>query len=211
MPYIDEIKDPEIVEDNLAFAIENRFIEYFAQHNIDITDYEVASKIHQQRFYSAFRYVFKCLFEIPENVKLKHYKKTSIDYNDYETLEKIANIYIDLCEAYHIEPSYYGYCRLTGLNYGVFCRWAKGDVSGLSNPEKLISISQMIQGASQNFTRSQLETSAIGQITKANHDEEKGLLYARKSAVAALGAVKIDSLMELTGRYIEHHNVTPDQ
>lgn len=210
MPYMD-INDP-VIETSLEYAIENKFLEYFSQRGIDITDMETANKMRQQYFYAALRHVFRELFAVPDDqVKAQGGKLTSLDYNDTDKLIKIANIYIDICEQYHVEANYYGYCRLTGIDYHRFLEWVNGGISQLTKPKDYIYLGKLIQGASQNYTRAELETSAIGQITKANHDEEKGLLYARKSAVAALGAVKIDSLTELTGRYIEHNNVSVDQ
>lgn len=192
-----------LVEDNLSFAIENRFIEYFAQRNIDITDMQSACKVRQNFFNAAWNYIYNALFRLDDNEKKIYNRKSKIDYDDADLLYNIAEIYISICEQYHVEPTYYGYSRLTGISSGTLQLWGMGEgLSGKANPQKLSDLTKYIRTASQAFTRSDLEDSTLGQITKANHDEEKGLLYARKTAVAAIGAVKIDSLAEITGRYI---------
>lgn len=206
---IEQINEQDISINDLSDTMENLFIEYFENRGLDITNIETAAKMKQNFYNAAFKYIYKHLFSIPDG---KYYIKPKYSYDDIEILWSIKDIYLELCMTYHVDPTLYGYSLLTGIEYTTLRYWGMGEyIQGRNNPQKYKQLSNDIINASAQFTRSDLEDSTLGQITKANHDEEKGLLYARKSAIAAIGAVKIDSLAELTGRYIEHHNVSVDQ
>ena len=58
-----------------------------------------------------------------------------------------------------------------------------------------------IYNASQTYTRAELENFPVGQITKANNDTEKGLLYSRQQAEAMLSVAQVDSPEQIAARH----------
>lgn len=186
--------DTTIIENE----IEDRLLEYFSSRNVDLTDIFTAYTIKQVTFNSAWRYVYKCLFK-PDKPQVNN-RNSLLDYDDINALNRVCDAYIDLCFEYHIEPNYYGFSRLIGCSRETIDQWKNGDVRGEAS-KPWMDIVKKIYTASQNYTRAELENTPVGQITKANNDEEKGLLYSRTQAQAMLDAVHVDSPEQIAARH----------
>lgn len=183
--------------------IEDRFLEYFNERGIDITDIQTAYGIKQVTYIAAFRYVYKCLFKPFKNQPDN--RKSKIDYNDTDVLNTIADIYLDICFMYHIEPTYYSFTTLTGINYDTWYNWLNGEVR--NNPTGNIShkwflITQKVKQASQAYTRAELENGLVGQITKANNDREKGLLYSQTQAEITASVIAHETAEQIAARHV---------
>ena len=179
-------------------AIEDRLLEFFSLRGIDITDVFVAYRIKQVTFNAAWKYCYNDLFKTdkpqPNN------RKSSINYDDIDQLNAIADAYIYLCFVYHIEPTYYGFRTLTGINGETWDRWKNGEVRGKAS-KPWCDLVQKVREASQNYTRAELENSPVGQITKANNDEEKGLLYSRQQVQAMLSVTPMETAEQIAARF----------
>ena len=178
--------------------IEDRLIEYFQQRNIDITDLYTAYGIKQNTYNAMWKYCYNCLFK--PMVKQPDNRNSTIDYNDIGQLNAICDAYLDVCFEYHIEPTFFGFCRLTGISRETIDRWQNNESRGKAS-FRWYDITKKIRDASQNYTRSELENTPVGQITKANNDEEKGLLYSRQQAQSLLFAAQLESPEQIAAKY----------
>lgn len=179
-------------------VIEDRLIEYFSQRGIDITDIFTAYTIKQNTFNAAWKYCYNQLFK-PDKPQ-RNNRNSLINYDNIDELNAVCSAYLDICFDYHIEPTYFGFSRLTGINMDVIYEWKNGMSRG-SQGKPWCEMVKRIYNASQNYTRSELENFPVGQITKANNDTEKGLLYSRQQAEAMLSVAQVDSPEQIAARH----------
>lgn len=179
-------------------AIEDRFIEYFSQRNVDITDIQTSYQIKQVTYNAAWRYCYKELFK-PDKPQLNN-RNSKINYDDIKQLDAICDAYLDICFEYHVEPNYFGFCRLTGISRETIDRWKNTEVQSRAN-KPWYDMVKRIYIASQSYTRAELENTPVGQITKANNDEEKGLLYSRQQAQAMISAAQLETPEQISARH----------
>lgn len=179
--------------------IESIFIDYFTSRNIDITDIQVAYSIKQVTYIAAFKEIFKRLFKT--TINLPDNRKSKIDYNDIDVLNRIADIYIELCFNYHIEPTNYSFLALTGISKDTWYRWKNLENRGNSSV-KWYYLTEKIQDASQAYTRAELENGLVGQITKANNDREKGLLYSQTQAEITASVIAHETAEQIAARHV---------
>ena len=64
---------------------------------------------------SVLIYIKKCIFILNG--------KSVLNYNDYELLENVADIYMELCYRYNKSISLYGYSLFTGIAYTTLLDW----------------------------------------------------------------------------------------
>lgn len=162
--------------------IEFLFKQYFIDRGIDIEK----DDIKQTKFNSAWKYVYKNLFMPDENTIRYNNKTSKINYDDVWEINRICNIYIDLCFEYNIRPCQYGFYRLTGITRETMRTWKNGEYR-LGDDNATIThsgIIKKIDDAYKEYYQDNMTDTPIGQITMANNDDELGLLYAEKAAKA---------------------------
>ena len=184
--------------------IEEIFLQSFRDSGVD----PYKDKVEHERANGAFMDVYERLFAPDENTVRKNNKNSKLDYSDIDTLNKIAYIFIKICNKCNITPWLYMFSSLTGIEESTLSTWENGeyrnkiyyDVKGnvikdisewklnkkgeyreeVSNSHS--NLVKNIKKAAQNSKRGRLSDSDIGNITLANNDEEIGLLYAQKEA-----------------------------
>lgn len=169
--------------------IESLFLQYFEERKIDIKDSDTCKGIPQTRFLSAWKYIYNLLYKPDSSTVRYNNKNSKIDYSDIGEINSICDIYIDLCFEYNIKPSQYSFSRLTGISRDTLNSWDNGSSRGSSDAEGAgieikanlthSDIVKKIKDAQQEWYKSNLSDTTVGQITLANNDEEIGLMYAK--------------------------------
>lgn len=177
------------------------FHRYFSDRNIDLQK----DKIRQTKFNAAWKYVFDNLFRPDETTIRYNNKNSKLDYGDLEQLNRICDIYLDICFEYNIIPSKFGFARLTGITEETMRTWANGDFRASDEKATLThsALITKIDKCHKEYYRNNLADTPVGQITIANNDDEVGLKYAEKTAQAQAAAWAIPQLsrQEIAARY----------
>ena len=183
-------------------SIRPLFLEYFSLRGID----PEKDTIKQTKFKSAFNYIYTILFKADNN---KRYNQNSkLNYNDIKLLNRVVDIFIDLCFEFNIVPSKDNFYRLTGITVETLSTWSKGEYRGKvyydldgnlikdiqewklnkrgeykeEATRDYILLTQKISEATKEFYRGNLTDTPVGQITIANNDRDTGLMYAQVQA-----------------------------
>lgn len=178
--------------------IETLLLKWFLDRNVDITDIETSYRIKQVTFNAAWMSIYQQLFK--PTTKQRNNRRSLLNYDDIELLNNIADIYISLCLQYHINPTPYGFMCLTGIEEGTWNDWKNCQTRGkVSLP--WFQLTKKLQTAGQNYIRAELDAGLVGQITKANNDEELGLMYSRTQAAAISEAFSHDTAEQIASRH----------
>lgn len=205
--------------------IETLFHEFFESRGIDLGH----ETIKQTKFTAAWAYVYNILFKPDKNTVRRNNRNSKLDYSDIDTLNGIADIFINICLEYNCMPSQYNFYKLTGISTDTLNTWDKGeyrnniyyDLEGnviddiseykLNNRGEYrveattahSAFVKKLKAAYKEFYRQNLSDTPVGQITIANNDEGVGLLYAQKEAQAKAEAWGIpqQSREEIAARY----------
>lgn len=111
-------KSIDVYEDDISMYLD----EYIHSH----TDIESMRKEPQSRWNAALIYIYKALFKDSRDKLLSD---TNL-YNGYdiELINKLCDIYINLCYEYDKEISIIGFSKLTGINQDTFYNWGNREV-----------------------------------------------------------------------------------
>lgn len=211
--------------------IEELFYEYFEQRGIDLN----SNNIKQTKFNACWKYIYNILFKPEPNTTRRYNAASKLDYNNIDLLNRICDIYIDLCFEYNIAPFRYGFCRLTGINEDTLHTWKNKECRAYiyydkdnnliddivtwklhnkgeyrKEPTSLHSdLIKKLDNAVKEFYRNNLSDTPVGQITLANNDDAVGLLYAQKEAQAHAQAwgVPQQSREQIAERYKRYEQI----
>lgn len=124
-----KIKSEEVYE-NRIHELADDYIENLKVSE-NYTDEEVKMLMRKtQPFKGMLKYIFKHLFKIRKGDVKYNNKNSRIDYNDVETLEKLWDLYAELCYRYLQNPTIMNFSLMTGIDYETFATWANGEYRG---------------------------------------------------------------------------------
>ncbi|MCC8044024.1 MAG: hypothetical protein LIP12_00805 [Clostridiales bacterium] len=96
--------------------------QYIAEKGI-----EDMSKETQSKWNACLMYIYNNLFKADDTCVKYNNKNACIDYSDYETIDRICNIYINLCFEYDKEISVMGFSLMTGISRDTIYSWGNGE------------------------------------------------------------------------------------
>ena len=111
------------------------------------------------------RYVYKNLFAMPDDQTRLYYQHNRIDYKDTVLLDKILDVYCDICYLCKKDINPYDFGLFTGIQYTTILQW--------QNPtHKNSFVWQRLASGHEYVIRSKLHdtNNPTGQIALANND-----------------------------------------
>lgn len=101
------------------------------ENDIDLylREYETEKKIDcheisQSRWNSVLLYIYKHVFSITDR---KSIRNSNINYDDFNMIDGVCDLYINLCYEYEKEISILGFSKLTGISPDTVYSWNNGD------------------------------------------------------------------------------------
>ena len=148
------------------------------QNNID------PARMSTNQFHGLMYSVYRALFR-PDGRKEKDqgHDGGRMGYTESEA-EKIAQVYIELCNIYNVRPSQYGFGIMTGIDE-------------TKTLQHLTRAKSKIQNSTKSAVLNKLFDTPVGAIALANNDPETGLMFARQNMIASQEIKHIDSISQL--------------
>lgn len=145
--------------------------EYYKNATIDIIQRCISdsgndpNKITANQLRAYFRQAYYTLFK-PDKPTIAN-NQNNIPYTS-SNIEKLFNIYIDVCEMFSCIPSVYGFTRYTGIEEPTLYKYVTA------------ARLQMLKSR-KDYLQNMLSNTPIGGIALANNDQDSGLMYNRQN------------------------------
>lgn len=115
------------VYENKIYELADEYIDNLKEsENYDDSEIKVLMR-KPQPFKGMLKYIFKKLFKIGVNDIKYSNKNSKIDYGDIELIDKIWNIYTELCYKYLQNPTILNFSLLTGIDNTTIDSWKNGE------------------------------------------------------------------------------------
>lgn len=161
--------DLEHLEEN----INGTFLAFLRKGGVNIDNLEELTKVKHSTFEAALRFVFKSLFK-PEHTQLNN-MLSLLPYDDLTVLDRLIDIYNDLCMMCDKTNGVQGFSAMTGYGYRTLNKWLVDE----TNPERM-QITKRLAETRKHLFRNSLSDDRMGRIVLANNDKELGLEYERR-------------------------------
>ena len=163
--------------ENLEENITGVFLDYLRKGGVDTENLDAIAKIKHNTFEAALISVQMTLFKADK--KQITNQLSLLPYNDNEILERLVNIYINLCTMCNKSTGLYGFSSLTGYYYNTIKQWYGDEL----NPVRM-SLLKRIAENRQHLHINRMQDTPLGDVAVANNDTELGLVWAKNSAQA---------------------------
>lgn len=170
-----KIQEKTINLDTIEQDIKGVFFSVLSKGGIDPNDINALAKLKHNQFDGVLRQVFNQLYK-PQGT-LKDNKYSLLPYDDIDVLNRLIDVYFELCDICDVDSTVRGFCCMTGFNEFVLNRWKDDEL----NPAR----SQCIKRIAQNRIagiESKLSDNPIGATALANNSKSLGMMWSRNTA-----------------------------
>lgn len=171
-------KQNAINTDTIQEQVEKLIEQYCRKYNIDLYDYNKRSNIKHNEVNNILRYCYNSLFKPSHN--LPNNQKSLLNYNDVEQLQKIADIFLNICMMFNKSLGLFSFSIFTGIDKSTFTIWMS-DEGRLSNPQRF-DLLQNIKDYNKGALINNLKDTPVGALAVANNDVETGLEWSKQQA-----------------------------
>ena len=141
-------------------------------------DYVSIISIKHSTFTYMMSYIYEHLFKPSET--LCNNQKSYVDYTNIELLQKLADIFINLCQRFNKAQGLMSFSYLLGCSYSTLSDWMnRTDELNLKRSAVLKSIQEGHKQQQINL----LNDSPVGALAVANNDIETGLEWSKQQAL----------------------------
>lgn len=187
----------------------DRLLVQYAMDELYIQPEEIADKCKQSQFEYLLSCIYKTLFK-PKDLKAgyDHSNIQTLNLYNFDVLNNLLDIYIELCQKYNKILSITGYRSLTGVDIDVIYQWLynPGNTESYRLAKKVYSFRE--QGITNRLLDSK---NPIAQVAVANKEFAWDGRIVQAQAEQTKARLTVDKLPELAPESLEHSQIAQSE